>query len=200
MCSVYNLSCHVKWRFMNSLESRSHRIYWSKRLVHCHLSTILWSKALCHTYTPWHWHLILSITSWTESGIKIKVCSTFSHENPQMYAHHPPRTRNASSPGRIKSPILNTGIRPWRLWAKSTIYHTLSYRSSTRCYRHFLCHHFILCSFLRPLVSSSRITASPDRPQWSIPECKEGLWEVGLDTPTLMVNVVVCGVVACDML
>lgn len=40
----------------------------------------------------------------------------------------------------------------------------------------------------------------PYRPRDSVPECEEWLTEVGLNTPALVVDVVVCGVIARNML
>lgn len=51
----------------------------------------------------------------------------------------------------------------------------------------------------RPLVLEARV-ALPHRPQELIPEGEEGLGEVGLDPPALVVDVVVGGVVARDVL
>lgn len=42
--------------------------------------------------------------------------------------------------------------------------------------------------------------ALPDRAQYSVPEGEEGLREVGLDAPTLVVNVMVCSIVASNVL
>ena len=40
----------------------------------------------------------------------------------------------------------------------------------------------------------------PNCAQNSVPECKEWLTEVGLDSPALVVDIVICGIVACNML
>lgn len=55
------------------------------------------------------------------------------------------------------------------------------------------------CVFLRSLVLECRI-ALPHGAQPSIPDGEEGLGEICLDAPTLMVDIMVRGVVARDML
>lgn len=58
-------------------------------------------------------------------------------------------------------------------------------------------------SLLGPVLGSfifqGRV-APPHGPEQSIPECEERLGEVRFDAPTLMVNIVVCCIVARDVL
>lgn len=56
-----------------------------------------------------------------------------------------------------------------------------------------------LGSVLGSFVFHGRV-ASPHGPEESIPECKEWLREVCLDAPALVVDIVVCCIVARDML
>ena len=57
-----------------------------------------------------------------------------------------------------------------------------------------------LGSLGRSLVLGLHISARPDGSQESIPNGEEWLAKVGLDTPTLMMNVMVAGIVTCDVL
>lgn len=59
---------------------------------------------------------------------------------------------------------------------------------------------FCLSRVLRSCISSANIPASPHRAQEPIPECEKRLAEVGLDTPALVMNVMVLSVVASNVL
>lgn len=56
-----------------------------------------------------------------------------------------------------------------------------------------------LCCFLRPFILVSSVSL-PDCPKETIPECEEWLREIGLDSPALVVDIMVSGIVAGDML
>lgn len=54
--------------------------------------------------------------------------------------------------------------------------------------------------FRRPFISPFGVSTVPYRPKDPVPECKEWLAEIGLDPPALVVDIMVCGIVACNML
>ena len=56
-----------------------------------------------------------------------------------------------------------------------------------------------LCCFLRPLILVGSVSL-PGCPKETVPECEEWLREIRLDSPTLVVDIMVSGIVAGDML
>ncbi len=60
--------------------------------------------------------------------------------------------------------------------------------------------HQQLCRLPRTLIAWLDVTSVPDRSQYPVPEREEWLAEVRLDAPTLVVDIVVCGIVAGNML
>ena len=52
----------------------------------------------------------------------------------------------------------------------------------------------------RLLIPRRDITTGPDRTEETIPESEERLGKIGLDTPALVMNIVVTGVVGCHSL
>ena len=58
----------------------------------------------------------------------------------------------------------------------------------------------LLCCETCALVASGYIAAGPDGAEYAVPEGEEWLGEVGFDSPTLVMYVVVAGIVRSDVL
>lgn len=74
----------------------------------------------------------------------------------------------------------------------------------SRCCRHLyglsnICVNLLLSALTSPLVAKLDL-ARPLGAEQAVPEDKEGLGEVGLDAPTLMVNVMIGGIVGSEVL
>lgn len=71
--------------------------------------------------------------------------------------------------------------------------------SKTTSQLDFVCIRLELCRFPIPRISRSGI-AIPHRTKYSVPECEEWLREIRLDSPALVMDVVVSCIVTCDVL
>jgi hypothetical protein len=76
--------------------------------------------------------------------------------------------------------------------------HTVQFPKSSQSL-HFIRIDLELCCFLRPLILVSSVSL-PDCPKETIPEGEEWLREIRLDSPTLVVDIMVSGIVACEVL